>query len=52
MERKRPDYVCRGPDGRAEVIVEVKNLNAPLTERVSFQAAWHTSPYGQISRYL
>ena len=52
MDRKRPDYLCRRKDGNAEVIVEVKNLTVSLTKRISFQAAWHTSPYGQITRYL
>lgn len=52
MGGKRPDYVCRSSDGRAEVIVEVKNLDVHLTRRVSYQSAWHTSPYGQLSRYL
>lgn len=52
MNRKRPDYVCRGADGRAEVIIEVKNLDTPLTKRLSSRSAWHSSPYGQVTRYL
>lgn len=49
---QRPDFVCRGSDGWAQVIIEVKKLDIALDTRVSQSMAWSDTPLGQIERYL